>query len=607
MLEERSGERRRSSGRASPDERLPLDENSEREPRRTDDDVHTRSYDHDDSRPSDDHDHIFYGTPPPWPDATPVHGGQGHYGPPGGYGIAPPDGYNRYTAYSGPRISVPDTPPPAPYAQRKRPRLGAHLAAAGLAIVVVAGTFGVIGLVGSNGSGSGRQASSGANNGVSGAKKDSSPSTGSSTSTDKPNVSAIAAEVDPAVVDITSTLSPTLHAGQAAGTGMVVTPSGEVLTNNHVIDQAVSITGQIDGRGPRYNAKVIGTDPTSDVALIQLEGVSGLKTVSFGDSSSVSIGEAVVAIGNALDLPGQPKVTVGKITGTNQPIIAQDSGTSLCESLSGMLQTDAKLEPGNSGGPLVNASGQVIGMNTAAASNSSSGGFSPSGSKVGFAIPIAKAIAVVTEMRQGDSSASVHIGPSPLLGVLVIGVNGQGNGSACSNSADSGGLGALGLGPTAPVSSGALVVTVENGTPAQGAGIQDGDAITSFDGQSVSTPEALTGLVQAERPGDEVEVGWVDIGGCESPGDGHPGYRARRLIRPVQPTARSSSKSAATNGEWPDSTWSVRSLSELAPVEDVTLTANGALHLVSGTPLISPEAASRTSPGGSRPWAIDHV
>jgi S1-C subfamily serine protease len=293
---------------------------------------------------------------------------------------------------------------------------------------------------------------------------------------------------------------------------MVVTPSGEVLTNNHVIDDALSITGQIDGRGPKYTAKVIGTDPTSDIALIQLEGVSDLKTVSFGDSSSVAVGQSVVAIGNALDLPGRPTVTVGTITALNKPIIAQDSGTSLCESLSGMVQTNAKLEPGNSGGPLVNSAGQVIGINTAAASDSVSGGFSSTGSKVGFAIPIQRAIRVVTQMRGGQSSSTVHIGPSPLLGVQVVGVNGQGNGSACSSAGGSGGFGGIGLAPP-PVTSGALVVVVENGTPAQGAGIQQGDAITSFDGHSVATPEALTVLVQAHKPGDQVEVGWVDVAG----------------------------------------------------------------------------------------------
>jgi S1-C subfamily serine protease len=458
-----------------------------------------------------DHDHIFYGPLPArvHPTVTP-----GRFGVPG-FAVPPPEGHDRYPPYTGPRISVPNSPPPPPHREQKRRRAGAQVAAAVVAVIVVAGAAGIIGLVHSDSPaavGAGGNTSTSTSSGTGNGGRN--PSSGSSTSADKPNVPAISAEVDPAVVDITSTLA--LRGGEAAGTGMVVTPSGEVLTNNHVIDQATSITAQIDGRGPKYDAEVVGTDPSSDVALIQLEGASGLKTVSFGDSSSVSVGEAVVAIGNALDLPGPPKVTVGTITGTNKPIIAQDSGTNLCESLGGMLQTDAKLEPGNSGGPLINSSGQVIGINTAAASDSPSGGFSASGSKVGFAIPIEKAIAIVTQMRNGQSSAAVHIGPTALLGVQVVGVNGQGDGNSCSSSgsgAGSGGLGGIGFEPTAPVSSGALVVTVENGTPAQDAGIQQGDAITTFAGHSVATPQDLTTLVQAQVPGDQVEVGWVDVSG----------------------------------------------------------------------------------------------
>ncbi|MGO9342126.1 MAG: trypsin-like peptidase domain-containing protein [Acidimicrobiales bacterium] len=453
------------------------------------------------------HDHIFYG-PPPADRTGPPFRGPGRFGPPDGTGIAPPDGYDPYAPYTGLRISVPDTPPPPAYRDSGRRRVGAQFAAAAVAVIVVAGAAGIVGVVKA-----GTPASAVPPTTAAGSGNGNTPA-GSSTSANKPNITAIAAEVDPAVVDITSTLA--LQAGQAAGTGMVVTPTGEVLTNNHVIDEATSISAQIDGRGPKYAAKVVGTDPTSDIALIQLEGVSNLRTVSFGDSSSVSEGEWVVAIGNALDLPGPPRVTVGTITGTDKPIIAQDSGTSLCESLSGMLQTNAKLEPGNSGGPLVNSAGQVIGIDTAAASDSASGGFTASGSKVGFAIPIEKAIQIVTEMRDGQSSGMVHVGPSPLLGVEVTGVNGQGDGTACSSSGSggSGGLGGIGFGPTAPVTSGALVVTVENGTPAQGAGIQQGDAITSFDGHTVSTPEALTSLVQSEAPGNQVEVGWVDVSGA---------------------------------------------------------------------------------------------
>jgi S1-C subfamily serine protease len=426
-----------------------------------------------------------------------------------------PPGDAGYAGYSGPRISVPTfPPPPPPEPERKRLR-GGLVAAVTFAVLVVAIAAATIGLTGSLDNGPGTKSAGSKNGATSQTTATPEPAAGAN----PPDVSAISAELDPAVVDITSTLA--LGQGEAAGTGMVLTPTGEVLTNNHVIDASTSISAQIEGRGRRYSATVIGTDPSADIALLQLQGASGLKTVSLGDSSSVTIGESVVAIGNALDLPGLPRVTEGTITGLDKPIIAQDAGTALCENLNGMLQTDAKLEPGNSGGPLVNSSGQVIGMNTAAATGGQSGFNASSGSQIGFAIPIATAVQVVGAMRSGVATESIHIGASPLLGVQVIGVDGSGTGSSCDKShkhsggaGDQGGLGGFGLGPTAPVSSGALVVTVENGTPAGDAGIQPGDAITSFDDQPVKTPEDLTQLVQAMKPGDQVEVGWVGPSGA---------------------------------------------------------------------------------------------
>ena len=195
------------------------------------------------------HDHIFYGPPPS--------GGPVGSGDPGAFGIAPPDGYDEHTRYTGPRISVPNTPPPPPHRERKTRRVGGQIAAAVIAVVVVAGAAGVIGLVTSDGSPGGSAAQSSGTNPSTGSGNDgSNPAPGSSTSTNKPDVSAITAEVDPAVVDITSTLSD--RQGEAAGTGMVVTPTGEVLTNNHVIDEAVSITAQIDGRGPSTKPRSSG-------------------------------------------------------------------------------------------------------------------------------------------------------------------------------------------------------------------------------------------------------------------------------------------------------------------------------------------------------------
>ena len=176
---------------------------------------------------------------------------------------------------------------------------------------------------------------------------------------------AIAAKVDPAVVDVNTILG--LENGAAAGTGMVITSSGEVLTNNHVVDGATKITVEINGSGPALTAKVLGTDATDDVALLQIQGVSGLKTVKLGDSTKVSVGDRVVAIGNALGLQGPPSVSGGTVTALNQSITASDVGGGNAERLTGLIEIDAPLRPGDSGGPLVNTDAEVIGMDTAAA------------------------------------------------------------------------------------------------------------------------------------------------------------------------------------------------------------------------------------------------
>jgi S1-C subfamily serine protease len=453
--------------------------------------------------------------------------------------------------YSGPRVGVPSCPPPAvgssmqdnavvpvvAPADRAGPaevlpenkpeaepsvfrRAGGRegLIAAAIAVVLVAAAAFALG-----GEPAGPAGSSGQQSSPGPRIAQSSPGVGTSpnasgtpdSSRSKLNllhldVAAISASTEPAVVDVTSTLAN--NVGQETGTGMVVSPSGEVLTNNHVIDGATAISAKIDGRGPVYRATLVATDPTADIALIQLVGVSGLKTISVAESASVAVGDAVVAIGNALDLPGPPKVTEGTVTASNVPIVAQEMGTSFCENLTGMIETDVPLEPGNSGGPLLDSQGQVIGINTAASANyDTPAGGSPSTD--GFAIPIAKAIAVVTQMRDGEATSTVHIGTSPFLGVEVTSLPGAvASANSCGNQ-NPGDFDQLEPGPSAPVDSGALVVGVEAGTPAAEAGIEQGDAITMFDGTAVSTPTALTRLVQAESPGDTAEVSWVDLAG----------------------------------------------------------------------------------------------
>ena len=198
-------------------------------------------------------------------------------------------------------------------------------------------------------------------------------STGSpAASTTALTTSQIANKVDPGLVDIVSTLGD--QNAEAAGTGMVVTSSGEVLTNNHVIDGATSIKATDIGNGRTYTAKVVGYDKSDDVAVIQLQGASGLTTVSFGDSSQVAVGQSVVGLGNAGGKGGTPSVATGTVTALNQSITAGDEGSGSSENLTGMIETNANIQPGDSGGPLVNSAGQVIGIDTAASSSSGSSG-----------------------------------------------------------------------------------------------------------------------------------------------------------------------------------------------------------------------------------------
>jgi S1-C subfamily serine protease len=313
----------------------------------------------------------------------------------------------------------------------------------------------------------------------------SSASSGSS----KISVSSVVSKVDPGVVDITAVDGD--QGAISAGTGMVLTSNGEVLTNNHVIDGATKITAQVDGSGTKYTATVVGTDVTQDVALIQLQNASGMKTVSVGNSSNVKVGDAVVAIGNALDLPGPPTVTDGIISALDRNIPASDGGTSSVENLKGLFQTSAPLSSGNSGGPLANANGQVIGMDTAAANSGTSG---DSASDVGFAIPINDALSIASSIQKGESTSLIQVGQSAFLGVDVEAIS-----SAQSQA----------FGYTAPVSSGALVVQVVPGTAADSAGITAGDVITSLGGNSIGSVSALTTALKADKPGDKVSVGWV--------------------------------------------------------------------------------------------------
>jgi S1-C subfamily serine protease len=277
-----------------------------------------------------------------------------------------------------------------------------------------------------------------------------------------------------------------------AGTGMILTSTGEVMTNNHVVQGAFSIHVQVPGSSKTYTASVLGVSPSADVALIQLEGASGLPTVTLGDASSLSVGDNVTAIGNALGR-GSTTTTNGTVSGLDRSIIAQDP-TGDPEHLHGLIQTNAPIVPGDSGGALVASNGEVVGMITAGSSS-----IPGQAAKVGFAIPVDDALGIVDQIRAGQESSTVLLGERGYLGVRVQDLT-----PALAAQ--------LGFGTT----SGAVVSGIDPGTPAETIGITAPAVITAIDGQPVTSGEVLGTLLHAHTPGEQVRVTWVDAHGTHT-------------------------------------------------------------------------------------------
>jgi S1-C subfamily serine protease len=282
----------------------------------------------------------------------------------------------------------------------------------------------------------------------------------------------IAQKVDPSIVNITTTLAN----GTAAGTGMVLTPSGLVLTNNHVIADATEIRVQVDGTGPIYAATVVGYDITDDVAVIQMQGASNLHPISVGDVAKVAVRDHVVALGNALGKGGTPAIAQGSVTALDQTITAGDP-TGPSQTLTGLIEINAPLVPGDSGGPLVNAAGDVIGMNAAASQQNRRG------TSDAFAIPIDKALDIANQITSGQSSTKVHIGARALLGVQV------------------------------QAGQGATVAGVQPGSPAESAGLVAGDVIVAVGNTTITSVSDVTAALNDHHPGDKVDIGWTDASG----------------------------------------------------------------------------------------------
>lgn len=286
--------------------------------------------------------------------------------------------------------------------------------------------------------------------------------------------------------------------GGGSGTGIVLTPSGDLLTNNHVIRGARSIRVTVPSTGRTYAATVEGYSITRDVALLDLRDAQGLSTAAVGDSSDVRLGDRIVSVGNAGGT-GALSVKSGRVVRLNRSITVRDEDGTPAR-LSGLIETTAPLRPGDSGGPLL-LDGEVIGM---AAAASSTLAYRTTGGE-GYAIPIDTALRIARQIEAGHRTSNVHVGPTAFLGVLLADTDGS-----SSNA------------------TGAAVRGVSPGSPAAKAGIGSGDVITAVAGRRVRTAAALRALIVRLTPGQLVRVTWVD------PFSGHTTARVRLASGPPQ-------------------------------------------------------------------------
>lgn len=278
------------------------------------------------------------------------------------------------------------------------------------------------------------------------------------------DVAGVVDAVGPAVVAIQTSIGGRFG-GTGAGTGVVIDPDGEILTNAHVVDGATEIHVTLAGESQARAATLVGSDPATDLALLHVDTDQPLAAAELGTSDSLAVGDDVVAIGNALALRGGPTVTRGIVSALGRTLDAEN-GT-----MTGLIQTDASISSGNSGGPLVNAAGEVIGINTAVARS----GGGTAAENIGFAIAIDSAMPVIERLRTGADAADAGY-----LGVTI------------ADPADG--------------SRGALVTSVVAGSPAADAGIREGDLITSVGSTDVDGAAALGAAVRSHAPSERVSV-----------------------------------------------------------------------------------------------------
>lgn len=282
------------------------------------------------------------------------------------------------------------------------------------------------------------------------------------------DVGAVIEHLAPSVV----TISADVNGGQSVGTGVIISADGEVLTNSHVIADATEIRVRLAGETEPREARLLADDPGNDLALLRMNG-DGFDAATFADPDSVHLGDEVVAIGFALGLDGAPSVTLGIVSALDRTIGTKGAF------LNGLIQTDAAISSGNSGGPLVNAAGEVVGINTAVARDTATA----AATNVGFAISVKEALPVIEALR---SQAGGELRAEGYLGVE--------------------------LGERHDGGQGAIIVAVTDGTPAASAGIETGDLVVAADDATIDGATGLIAAIRDLRPGDSTTLTLVRDG-----------------------------------------------------------------------------------------------
>ena len=282
------------------------------------------------------------------------------------------------------------------------------------------------------------------------------------------DVASIIAAVEPAVVSVKASIG---GGGEGAGTGFVIGADGVIVTNAHVVADSDDIEVTF-GDGTSFPAEIVGRDVNADLAVLDVDATA-LPVVQLGDSDAAQIGDDVVAIGNALALEGGLTVTRGIISGPPRPEVAEELGIVL----ESVIQTDAAISSGNSGGPLVDAQGRVIGINTAVAGSAPGS----QAENVGFAIPISLAVPIIEDLRAGRLPAFLGVATEALTPALA---------DELEVEAD----------------AGAVVTNVTEGSPAEDAGLETRDVIVEIAGDAIEEPGDVPEAIRRHQPGDEIEV-----------------------------------------------------------------------------------------------------